>query len=53
MLKVLALGALGYFAYRHLGQKKTGAADIRIAGGPLSNRAVLVHSLDELPPTEA
>lgn len=53
MLKLLALGALGYVAYRYLGQQKTGAADIRLAGGPLSDRAVLVHSADELPASEA
>lgn len=53
MLELLALGALGYVACRYLGQQKTGVADIRLAGGPLSDRAVLVHSTDEMPVSDA
>lgn len=46
MLKILALGALGYVAYRYFDQQKTRPSDIRLAGGPLSDRAVLQHSPD-------
>lgn len=49
MLKILTLGALGYAAYRYFGQQGTGASDIRLAGGPLSERARLQSSPEPLP----
>lgn len=53
MLKILAFGALGYVAYRYFGQERTGPSEVRLAGGPLSDRAVLQHSPDQPPKTEA
>lgn len=53
MLRLLALGAFGYAAYRYFGQQRTGPSDVRVAGGPLSDQAVLQHSPDQPPRTEA
>ena len=53
MLRLLALGALGYAAYRYFGQQQTGASEVRLAGGPLSDRAVLQQSPDQPPAMDA
>ena len=53
MLRLLALGALGYAAYRYFGQQQTGASEVRLAGGPLSDRAVVQESPDQPPPIDA
>ncbi|MEJ5978475.1 hypothetical protein WG901_17615 [Novosphingobium sp. PS1R-30] len=46
MLKLLTLGALGYAAYRYIEQRKVGAGEVRLAGGPLSKRAAVQSSPD-------
>ena len=55
MIKLAALGALGYAGYRYLqksrarggvGSRRTGADSPRLAGGPLSGQATLAHSAD-------
>ena len=51
MLKLIALGALGYAGYKYL-QKNAAAApkpaaadrDLAVAGGPISDRATLMHA---------
>ena len=48
LLKLVALGALGYAGYQYL-QKNGGMPQIRLAGGPLSRHATLQHSADEPP----
>ena len=53
MLRILALGALGYMAYRYFGQHQTGPSEVRLAGGPLSDQAVLQRSPDQPPETDA
>ena len=61
LLRLLALGTLGYVAYRYLeknGQLTVEAVSpdatpgIPLAGGPLSSQATLQHSADE-PPASA
>lgn len=44
MFKILAIGALGYAAYRYFGQQNADASDIRLGGGPLSDRARVLRS---------
>ena len=59
LIKLAALGGLGYAAYRYFGSQRTGGSGstssaaperISVAGGPLSDRASIQHSPDE-PPT--
>ena len=54
LLRIMVLGALGYAGYRYFSSPRAdkdapGATpDLRIAGGPLSNDAFVVHADDEL-----
>jgi hypothetical protein len=53
LLRIVALGALGYAAYRYFSSERSKTElhqtpDIRIAGGPLSKEAFLVQADDEL-----
>ena len=50
MLKLIALGTLGYLGYRHFSgrtdspnQSRQKYDEMRLAGGPLSNQAKVVH----------
>jgi hypothetical protein len=52
IVKLIAIGALGYAGYRYFTArlpKTDGVQDIRLAGGPLSSAATVQHSAD-LPP---
>jgi uncharacterized membrane protein YebE (DUF533 family) len=57
IIRLAALGALGYAAYKYLEKSAAlqadrstpPAPDIAIAGGPLSNLATVQHSADEPP----
>ncbi|MET0241659.1 MAG: hypothetical protein ABW184_17340 [Sphingobium sp.] len=49
LLKLAALGTLGYVGYRYYKAKAPGVAGedgIRLAGGPLSSAATLQHTPD-------
>ena len=54
LLRIVALSALGYSAYRYLSSERANKLEpaqepeIRVAGGPLSQDAFLVHADDEL-----
>jgi hypothetical protein len=54
ILRIVILGALGYAGYTYLSRERTAkldpvpAPDVRIAGGPLSKEAFLIHADDEL-----
>lgn len=48
ILKLVALGALGYVAYRLISETK-GAPRLDLAGGPLSDKARLQTNPDEPP----
>ena len=48
LLKLAAIGALGYAGYQYL-QKNSGAPQVRVAGGPISRHASLQHTAD-VPP---
>jgi hypothetical protein len=53
MLKIIALGTLGYIAYRYIqraDQTGTARQAPRLAGGPLSRRATVQPIPDALPP---
>lgn len=62
LLRLMALGTLGYVAYRYLEKANETAPatsatpvttpDIQLAGGALSSQATLQHSADE-PPASA
>jgi hypothetical protein len=43
MFKMIILGAIGYAAYRFINQQPAQPDSIRLAGGPLSDKAVLQH----------
>jgi uncharacterized membrane protein YebE (DUF533 family) len=62
LLKLAAMGALGYLGYRYYQdnyapagvgraapQSGAAAPEVALAGGPLSSEAALVHSSDDLP----
>jgi len=53
MIKLAALGAIGYAAYRYLQKSQAGssrnAPEIALAGGPLSSHATLQHDPDLAP----
>ena len=54
MFKLAALGALCYAGYRYCQKKRRGVEDptireVAVAGGPLSENAVVRHSADGLP----
>lgn len=48
LLKLAALGAVGYAGYKYLKSKspETAAPDIRLAGGPLSSEASVQCTAD-------
>jgi hypothetical protein len=50
-MRLLALGALGYVAYRYLKQQDEGQRrerpELALAGGPLSGSATLQHPGDD------
>jgi uncharacterized membrane protein YebE (DUF533 family) len=53
LLKLAALGALGYAGYKYYGKNQGGSAlprrtdeGLRLAGGPLSSEARLQHTPD-------
>lgn len=48
LLKLAALGTLGYVAYRFIDQSRN-APRVDLAGGPLSNKARLQTNPDEPP----
>lgn len=50
MFKIIALGTLGYIAYRVFQQESAQPEVIRLAGGPLSTKATLQSSPDAPPP---
>ena len=49
LLKLAALGALGFVGYRYA-QKSGRVPGPRLAGGPLSQYATVQHTADEPPP---
>ena len=59
LLRLIALGALGYAGYKYLAKDSetsapatsSGHPDIGLAGGPLSSQATLQHTADDPPPT--
>ena len=51
LLKLAAVGTLGYIAYRYYEHSKP-AAPIALAGGPLSKHATLQSDPDQPPPAE-
>jgi hypothetical protein len=53
LLRIVALGALAYAGYRYLSNERSKeelgqTPDVRLAGGPLSKDAFLVHADDEM-----
>lgn len=48
LLKLAALGAVGYAGYKYLKAKtpERSAPDLRLAGGPLSSEASVQHTPD-------
>ncbi|MEJ5976685.1 hypothetical protein WG901_08570 [Novosphingobium sp. PS1R-30] len=50
MLKIIALGTLGYIAYRVFNQETAQPGAVRLAGGPLSSKATVQSSPDVPPP---
>lgn len=56
MLKLIALGTLGYVAYRYVqraNQVDSGESMPRVAGGPLSSYATVQSDPDSPPPGPA
>lgn len=57
LIKLAALGALGYVGYRYLEKQgalaqpaRPSSPDVRLAGGPLSSQATVQHDADAPPP---
>ncbi|MEW9855268.1 hypothetical protein [Novosphingobium sp. M1R2S20] len=55
LIKLAAIGTLGYVGYRYLRErsdKQDNAPErVALAGGPLSPQATVQHNPDDIPPT--
>ena len=54
LIKLAALGAIGYVAYKYIAARSdasgnAGASEVRLAGGPLSDQASVQHTADAPP----